>query len=113
MRKFLGYALVEALMSLLVLGIVVPTSLSALGNVLTANLKIREHAYMISSAEWWFGRLTFPVRKADIDAAPPVDEHEKVSFGWDTENLDNGAIRVTLRVYGRFSARPFTVSRIF
>jgi len=35
-----------------------------------------------------------------------------VRFEWDTENLDNGAIRVTLRVYGRLSAPPLTVKRI-
>ena len=113
MKKSSGITLVEVLTALCVLGIIVPASLGALGSVLTANLKVRENAYMISAAEWWFGRLTFPVSKADIDAAPRIDEHEKASFDWDTENLDNGAILVKLRVYGLFSAPPFSVSRIF
>ena len=113
MKKSPGNTLVEVLMALIVLGIVVPASLGALGSVLTAELKIHESAGMISSAEWWFSRLRHPVYGPDIDAAPRVDENGKARFDWDIENLDNGAIRVTLRVYGRLSASPFTVSRIF
>ena len=113
MRKIRGNSLVEVLMALCVLGIVVPASLGALGNAFMAELRIHESAYMISAAEWWFSRLKFPMHSADIDAAPRVDKYGKARFDWDTENLDNGAIRVTLRVYGRFSAAPFTVSRIY
>ena len=112
-KKFSGSTLVEVLMALLVLGIVIPTSLGALGNVLTAELKIMDNACMISSAEWWFSRLTFPVSTGDIDTAPRTDRHGKVRFEWDTEGLDNGAVRVTLRVYGHLPAPPLTISRIF
>ena len=113
MKKFSGSTLIEVLIALCVLGIVVPASLGALGNVLAADIKVRENAYMVSSAEWWFSRLTFPVHDADIDAAPRVDNRGKARFDWETENLQNGAIRVTLRVRGSLSASPFTVSRIF
>ena len=113
MKKLSGLTIIEVLMALIVLGIVVPASLGALGGVLTADLKVLESAYLISSAEWWFGRLTFPVSRDDVDAAPRADEHGKVRFDWETEGLHNGAIRVTLRVYGRLSRAPFTVSRIF
>ena len=113
MKKFPGNTLVEVLIALCVLGMVVPASLGALGYVLAADLKIHENAYMVSSAEWWFGRLTFPVHEAGIDAAPRMDSHGKARFDWETEILHNGAIRVTLRVMGRLSGSPFTVSRIF
>ena len=113
MKKSPGNTLVEVLMALCVLGIVVPTSLGALGSVLMADLKVHESVGMVSSAEWWFSRLTFPVSMADIDAAPRTDRHGKVRFDWETEDLHNGAIRVTLRVYGRLPGPPFTVNRIF
>jgi len=100
-------------MALFVLGIVVPTSLSAFGSVFMAELRIRENACMMSSAEWWFSGLAFPVRMADLDAAPRTDRHGRARFDWDAEELANGVIRVTLRVYGRIDARPFTVRRIF
>ncbi|MCL2009905.1 MAG: hypothetical protein FWG71_05090 [Synergistaceae bacterium] len=112
-KKFPGSTLIEVLVALCVLGIVVPPALGALGGVLAAELKFHENARMISSAEWWFSRLTFPVYGHDIDAAPREDKYGKTRFEWDTENLENGAIRVTLRVHGRFSVLPFTVSRIF
>ena len=113
MKKFPGNSLVEVLMALCVLGIVVPAALGALGSVLTADLKVRENAYMISAAEWWFNRLTFPVHRADIDASPREDGYGKARFDWKTEKLHNGAILVTLRVMGRFPGSSFTVSRIF
>ena len=100
-------------MSLFVLAIIMPASLGALGSVLMAGLKTQENAYMVSSAEWWFTRLAFPVCETGVDAAPRVDRHGKVQFDWDTEALTNGAVRVTLRVHGRMSDRPFTVVRIF
>ena len=112
-KKFPGISLVEVIMALCVLGIVVPVSLSALGDVLTANLKIHENVGMISSAEWWFSRLTPPVHRADIDAAPREDRHGKARFEWETENLHNGAMRVTLRVIGRLSGSVLTVSRVY
>ena len=108
-----GNTLVEALMALCVLGIVVPTSLGALGSVLMADLKVNESAQVMSSAEWWFNRLTFPAHKADINAAPRTDAHGKARFDWEIEDLHNGAILVTLRVYGRLPGPPFTVRRIF
>ena len=113
MRKLAGVSLVEVLIALCVLGIAVPVLLGALGDAFVAELKIQENAYVMSSAEWWFARLTFPVHMAEIDAAPRTDENGKASFEWETENLDNGAIRVTLRVYGSLSEEPFTTSRIF
>ena len=113
MKKFPGNTLVEVLIALCVLGIVVPASLGALGNVLAADLKVREKAYMVSSAEWWFSRLKPPVHEPDIDAAPRADNYGKARFDWETKNLHNGAIRVTLRVTGRSYGSPFTVSRIF
>ena len=113
MTKLSGNTLVEVVIALCVLGIVVPASLGALGNVLMAELKVHENAYMMSSAEWWFGRLTFPVHEDDIDAAPRTDNYGKARFDWETEFLQNGAIRVTLRVTGPLSGSPFTVSRIF
>jgi len=112
-KKRLGNTLIEVVMALCVLGVIVPASLGAFGTVFVTELRIHEHAYMMSSAEWWFSRLSFPVYMPDIDAAPRADRHGKVRFGWDTEKLDNGAIRVTLRVYGRLAVQPLTVSRIF
>jgi len=118
MKKLSGQTLIEVLIALCALGIIVPTSFGAFGNILTASLRVNERAYMISAAEWWFNRLTFPVHKSDIDAAPRVDRHGKARFDWDTEFLHTGTlynspIQVTLRVYGRLPAPPFTVSRIF
>ena len=113
MKRFSGNTLVEVLMALCVLGIVVPASLGALGSVLMADLKVHESAYMVSSAEWWFSRLESPVRRAGIDAAPKVDGHSKIRFDWETEDLHNGAIRVTLRVHGRLSGSLLTVSRVY
>ena len=113
MKKLPGNTLIEVLIALCVLGIVVPASLGALGNVLAADLKFRESAYIVSSAEWWFSRLTFPVYEDDIDASPRMDNYGKARFDWETEKLHNGAIRVTLRVMGRLSGSPFTVSRIY
>jgi len=112
MKRNFGNTLVEVIMSLFVLAIIMPTSLGALGSVLMVGLKTQENAYLISSAEWWFTRMTFPVYIDDIDAAPRADRHGKIRFDWDTEGLENGAIRVTLRVYGRLAARPLTVVRI-
>ena len=113
MKRSSGSTLVEVLMALCVLGIVVPTSLGALGSVLMADMKVHESVYMVSSAEWWFSRLEFPVHRADIDAAPRIDEHSKIRFDWETEDLHNGAIRVTLRVHGRLSGSVLTVSRVY
>ena len=113
MKKFPGNTLIEILMALCVLGIVVPTSLGSLGNVLAAELKFHVNSYAISSAEWWFSRLTLPVSRAEIDAAPRMDRHGKVRFDWDSKDLNNGAISVTLRVYANYAAPIFTVSRIF
>ena len=112
MRKISGYTLVEVLMALFVLGIVIPTSLGALGNTFMAELKVHESAYLISSAEWWFSRFTFAVSEADINAAPKVDMHGVTRFDWETENLDDGAIMVTLRVYGRLPGPPLTIKRV-
>ena len=113
MRKVSGNSLVEVLIALCVLGIIVPASLSALGDALVAELKIQENAGLVSSAEWWFSRLTYPARRADLDAAPRVDEYGKARFAWDIKDLENGAVQVTLRVYGRFQGSRFTVSRIY
>ena len=112
-KKFPGNTLVEVLIALCVLGIVVPASLGALGGVLAADIKVREKVYMVSSAEWWFSRLKPPVHEPDIDTAPRVDNYGKTRFDWGTENLHNGAVRVTLRVTGRSSGSSLTVSRIF
>jgi len=112
-KKSRGNTLVEVVISLFVLAIIMPASLGALGSVLMVGLKTHENAHMISSAEWWFTRLTFPVCVTDIDAAPRADRHDKVRFDWDTEALVNGAVRVTLRVYGNLAERPFTVVRVF
>ena len=103
----------EVLIALWLLGVVVPVSMDALGNAFLAELRIYESASLVSSAEWWFSRVKLPANKADIDAAPKVDEHGKARFDWETENLGNGAIRVTLRVHGHLSRAPFTISRIF
>jgi len=113
MGKNPGYSIVEVLITLCVLGIVVPASLSAFGNTFVAGLKVHENAYMISSAEWWFTSLPSPVGKADIDAAPRVDERGRTRFEWETEDLNNGAVRVTLRVTGRILGSSFTISRIY
>ena len=113
MRKISGNSIVEVLMALCVLGIVVPTSLSAFGNTFVAGLKIHENACLISSAEWWFASLQPPVGKADIDAAPRADERGRARFEWETEDLDNGAVRVTLRVIGSAFGSPLIVSRIY
>jgi len=112
-RKSRGNTLVEVVISLFVLAIIMPASLGALGSVLMVGLKTHENAYMISSAEWWFTRLTFPVCVTDVNASPRVDRHGKVRFDWNTEALVNGAVRVTLRVYGNLAERPLTVVRIF
>jgi len=112
MKKIPGNSIVEVLIALCVLGIVVPASFSAFGNTFLAGLKVRENAYMISSAEWWFSRLPSPVDKTDIDAAPKVDERGRARFEWETEDLDNGAISVTLRVIASALGSPFTIRRI-
>ena len=111
--KKIGYSIIEVLVALCVLGIAVPASLDALGNAFVAEFRVHESAYMISAAEWWFARLSFPVHRPDIDASPRADEYGRARFEWTTEDLDNGAIRVTLRVYGRSSGMPFTVSRVY
>ena len=112
MRK-IGNSIVEVLVALCVLGIVVPVSLDALGNAFMADFKVKENAYMISAAEWWFTNLPPMAHIADVDAAPRVDVHGRASFAWETENLGDGAFRVTLRVVGRFSKTPLTISRIY
>jgi len=113
MKKSNGSTLVEVLIALCLLGIVLPASLETLGTVLMAELKMQEKTHMISSAEWWFNRLTHPVNMTKINAAPLVDRFEKVRFEWETEDLINGAIRVTLFVYGRLPGPPLTINRIY
>ena len=113
MEKLPGSTLVEVLMALLVVAVVVPASLGALGTVLMAELKVHETTHLISAAEWWLNNLTHPVNEADINAAPRVDRYGKARFDWETENLHCGAIHVTLRVHGRLPGSLLTTSRIY
>ena len=113
MKKHIGYSIVEVLIALCVLGVVVPTSLDALGNVFMMGLKIHEKVCVISAAEWWFTSLPLTVSRSDIAAAPREDDSGRVRFEWESEELGNDAIRVTLRATGKFSHTPFTISRIY
>jgi hypothetical protein len=113
LRKRLGSSLVEVMIALCVLGMTAPVALDALGAAFVAGLRVQENADMASSAEWWFNRLPYPVAQAGIDASPAFSEDGGTRFEWETEGLDNGAIRVTLRVYGPMSKAPFTMSRIY
>jgi hypothetical protein len=109
-----GQSLVEVLVALCVLGLVIPSSLEALGTVFSAEIRIHQWARKASYAEWWFDRLEVPVSQSVIDAAPRTNDSGAVRFDWETEFCEYGALRVTLHVSnGTGFDVPFTLSRIY
>ena len=112
MKKLSGISLVEILMTLCVLGLVIPASLSAFGIVFMAELRIHEHVEKAESAEWWFNQLNFPVHVPDLNDAP--QSHGRMHFTWESRLGDHGALHITLHVTNRAPLDvPLTVSRVY
>ncbi|MDR1875797.1 MAG: hypothetical protein LBQ90_12395 [Synergistaceae bacterium] len=108
-----GGGLIELVISLCVLGMMIPAFLGAFGTAFPAGLRIGERADRACGAEWWFNRLEFPVLPS-LGAMPRTDETGKLRFGWEAETGDWGAVRVTLTVSGGARAdAPFVMTRVY
>jgi Tfp pilus assembly protein PilV len=113
-RKRSGQSLVEVLVALCVLGLIIPSSLEAFGVAFAVELQLRERERKMAYAEWWFNRLEFPATRAQIDAAPRVDESGAIHFDWEVESREYDALQVILHVSnGTGIDVPFTMSRVY
>jgi hypothetical protein len=102
------------MLSIGILGAVLPGALSAFGSVFMSEMRIHEASRKVFGAEWWFNRLELPVSVSALNAMPRADGHGKTLFRWETEGGAYGAVRVTLSVSnGALDDAPFVTSRVF
>lgn len=114
MKRRSGFTLIEAIVTLCVLGVLLPGGLQAFGNIFLFGLRINDTADKAFCAEWWFNRLEPPVSRQTLAAMPQRDAAGKMRFRWEAEEGNDGTFHIILYVTNASNNDvPFVIHRVY
>ena len=102
-----GETLVELLMTLVILGLVLPPVFQGLWSGQTGALRLRRRDACLYAAQWWFNRLPKTDSLADMPKTAPGGEPH---FTWEVRQGSAGMREVALTV-SPVRGDPFTLTR--
>ncbi|MBR1672579.1 MAG: hypothetical protein IJ702_06605 [Fretibacterium sp.] len=104
-----GESLMEALMALVILGLILPLAFQSLWSGQEGLERLRRRDTCLYAAQWWFNRLP---RNGSLSDMPRTTPGGDVLFTWESRSGNAGRREVILTV-SPLRGEPLTLARVF